>query len=55
MTYLTYLVAAVVVALGAAAVVFGEADDSPGLQVIGVVVAVAAVVLVVRNVRRRRT
>jgi hypothetical protein len=52
MTYLTYLVAAVVVALGAAAVVFGEADDSPGLQVIGVVVALAAVVVAVRRASR---
>ena len=40
--YWTVLVVLLVVALGAAAVVAGEADDSPGLQGIGVLVAAAA-------------
>ena len=31
-------------ALGGAAIVFGEADDSPGLQGIGVLVVIAAAV-----------
>jgi peptidoglycan/LPS O-acetylase OafA/YrhL len=40
------------VALGVLAVVTGEADDSPGLQLIGVVVVAAAVVFGVRSTRR---
>jgi hypothetical protein len=54
-TYLKYLLAALAVLLGGAAVVAGEADDSPGLQLIGVLVAAAAIVLVMRSVRRGRT
>jgi len=50
----TYVLAALVVALGAAGVVAGEADDSPGLQLIGVVLVLGAVVLVVRTARRGR-
>lgn len=41
------------VALGVSAVAYGEADDSPGLQLIGVLIAVGAVVLGVRALRRR--
>lgn len=41
------------VALGVAAVVAGGADDSPGLQGIGVLLAIAAVVFGVRTLRRR--
>jgi hypothetical protein len=40
------------VALGAAAVVAGEADDSPGLQGLGVLLVLGAVVLGARTVRR---
>jgi len=43
------------VLLGAAAVVAGGADDSPGLQGLGVLLAVAGVVVLVRAARRRRT
>lgn len=43
------------VAVGAAAVVAGEADDSPGLQGLGVILAVGAVVLLVRSLRRERS
>ncbi len=43
-----------VVAIGVAAVVYGEADDSPGLQLLGVLVVVGAVALGVRTARRRR-
>ncbi|GGJ79671.1 hypothetical protein GCM10010123_06860 [Pilimelia anulata] len=46
--------AALVVALGAAAVWYGGKDDSPGLQLIGVVLVVGAVVWCVRAVRRSR-
>lgn len=48
------LLASLALVIGAAAVVAGEADDSPGLQFIGLVLAVGAVVVVVRAVRRRR-
>lgn len=49
-----YVVAALLVVIGAVAVVAGEADDSPGLQGIGVLLAVGAVVMAVRRARRRR-
>ena len=51
---MTYVLAALVVALGAAGVVAGEADDSPGLQLIGAVLVLGAVVFVVRTARRGR-
>lgn len=38
----------IVVALGGMAVVYGEADDSPGLQGMGVLVVIAAVVWALR-------
>jgi len=41
-------------ALGAAGVVAGEADDSPGLQLLGALLVLAAVVLGVRTARRSR-
>ena len=44
----------VVVALGVTGVVLGEADDSPGLQGLGVLLAVGAVVLGTRALRRAR-
>ena len=46
------------VALGVLLVVLGEADDSPGLQLIGVVIAIGTAgltVSVARRSRRRRT
>jgi MYXO-CTERM domain-containing protein len=39
--------------VGAAAVVAGEDDDSPGLQGLGVLLAGAAVLLAWRKLRRR--
>ena len=48
-----YLPAVLLLVLGIAAVGYGGADDSPGLQGIGVLLAVGAVVLMVR-IRRRR-
>jgi peptidoglycan/LPS O-acetylase OafA/YrhL len=42
------------VLVGAAAVVAGEADDSPGLQGLGLLLAGAAVVYAVRTARRSR-
>jgi hypothetical protein len=41
-------------ALGIAAVVLGESDDSPGLQGLGVLLVIGAVALGVRTVRRTR-
>ncbi|MEV4463628.1 hypothetical protein AB0J51_08395 [Micromonospora echinofusca] len=54
MKYLTYLLVPVAVALGVAGVVLGEADDSPGLQLLGVVLVVGAVAFGVRAARRGR-
>ncbi|MFF5181314.1 hypothetical protein ACFY2Q_25080 [Micromonospora sp. NPDC000316] len=51
---MTYLVAVLAAALGVAGVVHGEADDSPGLQVLGAALVVGAVVLAVRAARRER-
>jgi hypothetical protein len=48
------IVALLVIALGVAAIVYGEADDSPGGQLIGVLLIVGALVLGVRMVRRNR-
>ena len=42
------------VAIGVAALVYGEADDSPGLQGLGALLVVGAVVLGARTVRRSR-
>jgi drug/metabolite transporter (DMT)-like permease len=51
---MTRVVAALAVLLGAAAVVLGGLDDSPGLQGIGVLLVVTGVVVAVRASRRRR-
>ena len=50
------VVAAVVLltAVGVAAVVLGESDDSPGLQGLGVLFVIGAIVLGARAVRRVR-
>ena len=49
-----YLLATVVFVIGVAAVVAGGADDSPGLQLLGLLTAVGGLVLVVRAARRTR-
>lgn len=49
---ITILGVALGVALGVLAVVAGGADDSPGLQGIGLVIVAGAVVLGVRSSRR---
>jgi drug/metabolite transporter (DMT)-like permease len=48
-----HLLTALLVVLGVAAVVLGGADDSPGLQLIGVLLVAGAVTLGVRTARRR--
>jgi hypothetical protein len=47
-----YLIAVLVLVIGAAGVVAGGADDSPGLQLLGVLFILGAVVLGVRTARR---
>ena len=49
-----YLLVMFVIAVGAAAIVYGEADDSPGGQLVGVLLVVGAIVLGVRMVRRSK-
>jgi hypothetical protein len=48
------VVVAIAVALGVAAVVYGEADDSPGLQLVGGLLVLGAVAHAVRTVVRGR-
>ena len=48
-----FVLAVLLVALGVAAVVAGGADDSPGLQGLGVAAVVGGVVLAVRARRGR--
>ncbi|MFF0989873.1 hypothetical protein [Kocuria nitroreducens] len=49
---LPLLTVVVGLAMGAAGIVLGEADDSPGLQLLGVLLVLATVVFGVRTVRR---
>ena len=49
-----YFVVILAIALGVAAIVYGGFDDSPGGQLLGVLLSVGAVVLGVRMVRRSR-
>ena len=51
MKYLVVILAVLVIGLGIAGFVYGEADDSPGLQLIGVVLIVGALALGVRTVK----
>ncbi|GAB3977246.1 MULTISPECIES: hypothetical protein [Plantactinospora] len=54
MKYVLVVVALLVVALGVAAVLYGGADDSPGLQLIGVLLVVGTIAYGVRVARRSR-
>jgi hypothetical protein len=54
MKYLVAILAILVIALGVAGIVYGEADDSPGLQLIGVVLIVGALALGMRIAKRSR-
>ncbi|MGN9813551.1 hypothetical protein ACTMSW_29915 [Micromonospora sp. BQ11] len=49
-----YVLAVLAVAIGVAAVVYGESDDSPGLQFLGAVLVVGALAYGVRTARRSR-
>ena len=46
--------ALVLAAIGVAAIVYGEADDAPGLQLLGILIVVGAFTLGVRTVQRSR-
>jgi hypothetical protein len=50
----TYLIAILLLALGIAGIIAGGADDSPGLQLLGLLVVISAVVVAVRTARRGR-
>lgn len=50
----TAILAVLATAVGVAAVVLGESDDSPGLQLLGVLFVIGAVALSVRTVQRGR-
>ncbi|MFE0592832.1 hypothetical protein [Micromonospora echinospora] len=52
MKYVLAVVVLLAVALGLAGVVYGEADDSPGLQLLGALLVVGAVGYGVRLARR---
>ncbi|MFI7431255.1 hypothetical protein [Micromonospora sp. HK10] len=54
MTYVLAAVGLLAVALGAAGFVYGEADDSPGLQLLSAVLIIGVVAAGVRIVRRGR-
>ncbi|MFI5836683.1 hypothetical protein ACIA5A_23685 [Micromonospora sp. NPDC051300] len=45
---------AAAVALGVAGIVYGEADDSPGLQLLSALFVIGAVAVAVRVARRTR-
>lgn len=47
-----YVLAVLAVVLGIAAFVYGGADDSPGLQLLGALLVIGAVVFGVRTARR---
>ncbi len=47
-----YVLTVLAVVIGVAAFVYGGADDSPGLQLLGAVIVVSAVVFGVRTIRR---
>jgi hypothetical protein len=49
-----YVLVILAIAIGVAGVVVGGVDDSPGAQLIGVVLIVGAAVVGVRMVRRGR-
>ncbi|MET8837334.1 hypothetical protein ABZV78_25950 [Micromonospora sp. NPDC004540] len=54
MRYVLAVVALLAVAVGVAGIVYGEADDSPGLQLLAGLLVIGAVAIGVRIVRRSR-
>ncbi|MET7709402.1 hypothetical protein [Micromonospora sp. NPDC005413] len=51
MRYVLTVLAILATAVGVAGIVHGEADDSPGLQLLGVALVIGAVAFGIRNVR----
>jgi drug/metabolite transporter (DMT)-like permease len=49
-----YVVAVLAIAIGVAGVVAGGADDSPGLQLLGVLLIIGALAVCVRTARGSR-
>ncbi|PSK62919.1 hypothetical protein B0E53_05168 [Micromonospora sp. MH33] len=49
-----YVLGVVAVALGVAGIVYGEADDSPGLQLLAGLLVIGAIAIGVRIARRSR-
>jgi drug/metabolite transporter (DMT)-like permease len=49
-----YVLASLVAVLGVAAFLYGGADDSPGLQLIGALLVLGAAAFSVRTARRAR-
>ncbi|MFG3708784.1 hypothetical protein ACGF7U_29210 [Micromonospora sp. NPDC047670] len=54
MKYVVAVVAVLAVAVGVAGIVLGEADDSPGLQLLGALLVIGAIGFGVRAARRGR-
>jgi hypothetical protein len=54
MRYALGVVAVLAVALGVAGMVYGEADDSPGLQFLAGLLVIGAIAIGVRIARRSR-
>jgi hypothetical protein len=54
MKYLLALAGVLTLAIGVAGIVYGEADDSPGLQLLGALLVVGAVGVGVRVARSGR-
>ncbi|MEU4814634.1 hypothetical protein AB0G03_03130 [Micromonospora aurantiaca] len=54
MRYLAVVVALLAVVLGVTGFVYGEADDSPGLQFLSALLVIGAVAIGVRVTRRTR-
>lgn len=51
---LTILAALLAAGIGVAAIVLGEADDSPGLQLLGALLVIGTIALGIRTAQRRR-
>ncbi|GAA3395789.1 hypothetical protein [Cryptosporangium minutisporangium] len=54
MKFILVLLALLGIAIGAFGVVYGEADDSPGLQLLGVLIVAGTLVFGIRTLRRSR-
>ncbi|MES2748879.1 MAG: hypothetical protein V4606_00605 [Patescibacteria group bacterium] len=53
MKIIKILTAIVLMALGVKMVMFGEMDDSPGAQMIGLLMVVAGIYVIIKTVRKK--